>query len=205
MDAAPLLCAGLTTYNALRKSTARAGDPAGDPGVGWPGSSGRAVRPAHGLQDRGDRPGRGKGNAGQELGAHHYIDARGEDVGQALQALGGAKVVLGTAPSGQGMAQTVPGLAARGQLVVVAVPGDALTISATDLIFGSRSVVGALTGTVVDNEQTLAFAQQQQIRPMIETFPLTEARQAYDRMMAADVRFRAVLVMNSEPTAGAHP
>ncbi|QXI26524.1 alcohol dehydrogenase catalytic domain-containing protein [Pseudomonas vanderleydeniana] len=205
VDAAPLLCAGLTTYNALRKSTARAGDLVAIQGLGGLGHLGVQFARHMGFRTVVIARGAEKATLARELGAHHYIDARGEDVGQALQALGGAKVVLGTAPSGQGMAQTVPGLAARGQLVVVAVPGDALTISATDLIFGSRSVVGALTGTVVDNEQTLAFAQQQQIRPMIETFPLTEARQAYDRMMAADVRFRAVLVMNSEPTAGAHP
>jgi propanol-preferring alcohol dehydrogenase len=112
--------------------------------------------------------------------------------------MGGAKVVLGTAPTAQGMAETIPGLSARGQLVVVAVPGEPLTVSATDLIFGARSVIGALTGTVVDNEQTLAFANLQDIRPLIETFPLEQAPEAYARMMRADVRLRAVLVMGAQ-------
>jgi alcohol dehydrogenase, propanol-preferring len=131
------------------------------------------------------------------LGAHRYIDSTEEQVADVLRSLGGAKVVLGTAPSGQGMAQAIPGLSARGQLVVLAVPGDPITVNATDLIFGARSVVGALTGTVPDNEQTLAFANLQDIRPLIETFTLDQAPEAYDRMMRADVRLRAVLVMNS--------
>ncbi|MDU4255486.1 alcohol dehydrogenase catalytic domain-containing protein [Pseudomonas sp.] len=202
-EAAPLLCAGLTTFNALRNSGARAGDVVAIQGLGGLGHLGVQFARHMGFRTAVIARGAEKAALAKELGADHYIDARIEDVAQALQALGGAKVVLGTAPSGAGMAQTIPGLAPRGQLVVVAVPGDALTISATDLIFGSRAVVGALTGTVADNEQTLAFAEQQNIRPLTETFALSDARQAYDRMMAADVRFRAVLVMNPSPDAGA--
>jgi propanol-preferring alcohol dehydrogenase len=96
------------------------------------------------------------------------------------------------------MAQTVPGLTPRGQLIVVAVPGDPITLNATDLIFGARSVVGALTGSVPDNEKTLAFANLQNIRPLIEIFTLDQAQEAYDRMMRADVRLRAVLVMSPQ-------
>ena len=135
-----------------------------------------------------------------QLGAHRYIDARTEDVAAVLRALGGAKVVLGTAPTGSGMADTVAGLSARGKLIVVAVPGEPIAVNAVDLVFGGRSVVGALTGTVADNEETLAFARLQNVRPMIETFPLEQAQAAYDRMMRADVRFRAVLTMNSAHT-----
>ena len=124
---------------------------------------------------------------------------RGPNVAAALRALG-AKVVLGTAPTGSGMADTVAGLSARGKLIVVAVPGEPIAVNAVDLVFGGRSVVGALTGTVADNEETLAFARLQNVRPMIETFPLEQAQAAYDRMMRADVRFRAVLTMNSAHT-----
>jgi alcohol dehydrogenase, propanol-preferring len=202
-EAAPLLCAGLTTFNALRRSNARASDLVAILGLGGLGHLGVQFANRMGFRTVVIARGADKAELARELGAHHYIDAKVEDVAQALQALGGATVVLGTAPSGQAMAQTVAGLAPRGQLIVVAVPGDAVTLNATDLIFGSRSVVGALTGTVADNEQTLAFAEQQQIRPLIETFPLAEARLAYDRMMAADVRFRAVLVMPGATDPGA--
>jgi propanol-preferring alcohol dehydrogenase len=139
--------------------------------------------------------GANKAQLALSLGAHRYIDATVEDVAAVLRSMGGARVVLGTAPTAQGMAQTIPGLSPRGQLVVVAVPGEPISVNATDLIFGARSVAGALTGTVADNEQTLAFANLQDIRAHVETFPLEQAREAYDRMMRADVRLRAVLVM----------
>jgi propanol-preferring alcohol dehydrogenase len=96
------------------------------------------------------------------------------------------------------MSETVQGLAPRGRLVVVAIPEDRIELNAVDLVFGGRAVVGALTGTVVDNEQGLAFARLQNVRPMVETFPLEQAQVAYDKMMRADVRFRAVLVMNAD-------
>jgi propanol-preferring alcohol dehydrogenase len=147
--------------------------------------------------------GANKAELALSLGAHRYIDATVEDVAAVLRSMGGARVVLGTAPTAQGMAQTIPGLSPRGQLVVVAVPGEPISVNATDLIFGARSVAGALTGTVADNEQTLAFANLQDIRAQVETFPLEQAREAYDRMMRADVRLRAVLVM--KPSSPQHP
>jgi propanol-preferring alcohol dehydrogenase len=197
-EAAPLLCAGLTTFNALRNSGAQAGDVVAVHGLGGLGHLGVQFARKMGFYTVAIARGADKAQQALELGAHRYIDTTQENVADALRSLGGAKVVLGTAPTGQGMAQTIPGLAARGQLVVVAVPGEPITINATDLIFGARSVVGALTGTVADNEQTLAFANLQDIRPVIETFPLEQAKEAYDLMMRAKVRLRAVLVMNPD-------
>lgn len=194
-QAAPLLCAGLTTFNALRHSGAQAGDVVAIHGLGGLGHLGVQFARKMGFHTVAIARGANKAELALSLGAHRYIDATVEDVAAVLRSMGGARVVLGTAPTAQGMAQTIPGLSPRGQLVVVAVPGEPISINATDLIFGARSVAGALTGTVADNEQTLAFANLQDIRAHVETFPLEQAREAYDRMMLADVRLRAVLVM----------
>ncbi|WP_175831372.1 alcohol dehydrogenase [Burkholderia cepacia] len=199
-EAAPLLCAGLTTFNALRNAGARPGDVVAIHGLGGLGHLAVQFANRMGFHTVAIARGADKAALAAQLGAHRYIDARTEDVAAVLRAMGGAKVVLGTAPTGSGMAETVAGLSARGKLVVVAVPGEAIAVNAIDLVFGGRSVVGALTGTVADNEETLAFAQLQNVRAMIETFPLEQAQVAYDRMMRADVRFRAVLTMNSGST-----
>ncbi|HHT8830158.1 alcohol dehydrogenase [Burkholderia cenocepacia] len=195
-EAAPLLCAGLTTFNALRNAGARAGDVVAIHGLGGLGHLAVQFANKMGFHTVVIARGADKAALAAQLGAHRYIDGRTEDVAAALRALGGAKVVLGTAPTGSAMADTVAGLSARGKLIVVAVPGEPIAVNAVDLVFGGRSVVGALTGTVTDNEETLAFARLQNVRPMIETFPLEQAQAAYDRMMRADVRFRAVLTMN---------
>jgi propanol-preferring alcohol dehydrogenase len=195
-EAAPLLCAGLTTFNALRNSGARAGDVVAIHGLGGLGHLAVQFASRMGFHTVAIARGADKAELALQLGAHRYIDANAGNVADALRTLGGAKVALGTAPSGKGMSELIPGLSPRGKLVVVAVPGDAVSLNAVDLIFGGRSVVGALTGTVADNEQTLAFAKLQNIRPLIETFPLDQAQAAYDRMMRAEMRLRAVLVMN---------
>ena len=194
-EAAPLLCAGLTTFNALRNSGAQAGDVVAIHGLGGLGHLGVQFARKMGFHTVAIARGANKAELALSLGAHRYIDATTEDVAAVLRSMGGARVVLGTAPTAQGMSQTIPGLSPRGQLVVVAVPNEPITVNATDLIFGARSVAGALTGTVADNEQTLAFASLQDIRPSIEIFTLDQAQEAYDRMMRADVRLRAVLVM----------
>lgn len=198
VEAAPLLCAGLTTFNALRNGGARAGDLVVVHGLGGLGHLAVQFARKMGYFVVAIARGADKAELAQELGAHRYIDADGEDVAEVLRGLGGAQLVLGTAPTGKGMADMVRTLKPRGKLIVVAVAHDPIQLNAVDLIFGGRTVVGALTGTVADNEDTLAFAQLQQVRPMIETFPLEQAQLAYDRMMRADVRFRAVLVMNPE-------
>jgi propanol-preferring alcohol dehydrogenase len=197
-EAAPLLCAGLTTFNALRNSGARAGDVVAIHGLGGLGHLAVQFANRMGFYTVAIARGADKSELALQLGAHRYLDAKVENVAEALRGLGGAKVVLGTAPTGKGMSETVPGLAPRGKLVVVAVPGEPIELNAIDLVFGGRAVVGALTGTVADNEQALAFARLQNIRPLIETFPLEQAQAAYDRMMRADVRFRAVLLMNPD-------
>lgn len=198
VDAAPLLCAGLTTFNALRRSSARAGDLVVVHGVGGLGHL--AVQLARRMGFHVVAVGRGSDRAelAVALGAHRYIDTDAEDTVAALQAMGGARLILATAPTGAGMAALVPALAPRGTLVVVAAANDAMPVMPTDLIFGGRTVRGALTGTVADNEEGLAFSVLQDVRPMVETYPLERAAEAYARMMKGDVRFRAVLVMNGE-------
>ncbi|WP_354677537.1 alcohol dehydrogenase catalytic domain-containing protein [Cupriavidus plantarum] len=194
-EAAPLLCAGLTTFNALRNANARAGDVVAVHGLGGLGHLAVQFARKMGFHTVAIARGADKAELASHLGAHRYIDSDAEDPVGVLRALGGAKVALGTAPTGAGMSALVPGLAARGSLVVVAIPNDPISLPATDLVFGAHALVGALTGTVFDNEQTLSFAALQDIRPLVETFPLEQAQTAYDRMMRADVRFRAVLVM----------
>ena len=135
--------------------------------------------------------------AGEDLGAHVYIDTAVEDGAAVLQRLGGARAILATGTSGDAMGPLVSGLAARGKFIVVGVPDDQIQLSAFSLVFGGRSIYGALTGTAIDNEDTLAFSVLENIRPMIETVPLEQAAEAYARMMQGKARFRMVLTMNT--------
>ena len=130
----------------------------------------------------------------KDLGAHVYIDSAVEDATAVLQRMGGARAILATAPSGSAMGPLVSGLAARGKLIIVGVPEDQIQLSAVPLIFGGRTIQGSLTGTAIDNEDTLAFSVLESIRPMIETLPLEQAADAYARMMQGKARFRMVLV-----------
>lgn len=200
-EAAPLLCAGLTTFNALRNAGAKAGDVVAIHGLGGLGHLAVQFARKMGFYTVAVARGADKADLAAQLGAHRYIDADAGDVAAALQELGGAALVLGTAPTGKGMADMVRALKPRGKLVVVAVPHDAVALNAVDLVFGERTVAGALTGTVTDNEDTLAFARLQDVRPLVETFPFEQAQAGYDRMMRADVRFRAVLLMQEEAAA----
>ena len=133
----------------------------------------------------------------KDLGAHVYIDAAAEDAAAALQRMGGARAILATGISGNAMGSLVSGLAARGKLIVVGVPQDQIQLNAFPLVFGGRSIYGSLTGTPIDGEDTLTFSVLENIRPMIETFPLEQAADAYARMMQGKARFRAVLVMKN--------
>lgn len=204
VDAAPLLCAGLTTFNALRSADARAGDLVAIHGLGGLGHLAVQFARRMGFRTVAIARGEDKAALARELGAHRYVDANAEDAAAVLQSMGGASLVLATAPTGKGMSGLVGALAPRGTLVVVAVPSDPIQVAAPSLVFGGRRIVGALTGSVADNEETLAFALLQGVRPMVETFPLEQAQEAYDRMMRADVRFRAVLVMNANPAGEPH-
>jgi alcohol dehydrogenase, propanol-preferring len=134
-----------------------------------------------------------KASLAQQLGAHHYIDSSAADPGAALQELGGAAAVIATAASGASMSPLLAGLAPRGQLVVVGAALDPIEVLTSDLIFGSRSIIGSLTGTPIQNEANLAFSAARGVAPMIELFPFEDAPKAYERMMSGDARFRVVL------------
>jgi len=196
-EAAPLLCAGITTYNALRNAGLRGGDLVAVQGIGGLGHLG--IQFARQMGFRSVAIGRGleKEKLAKDLGAHAYIDTSVEDAGSALQRMGGARAILATAPSGDAMGPLVSGLATRGKLIVIAVPRDPIQLSAFPLVFGGRSVYGSLAGTAIDTEDTLAFSVLENIRPMIETRPLEQAADAYARMMEGKARFRMVLTMTS--------
>ena len=194
VEAAPLLCAGITTYNALRNAGLRGGDLVAVQGIGGLGHLG--VQFARHLGFRTAAIGRGadKERLAKDLGAHVYIDTAVADAATVLQRMGGARAILATAPSGDAMGPLVSGLAARGKLIVVGVPGDPIQLSAFPLVFGGRSIYGSLAGTAIDTEDALAFSVLENIRPMIETLPLEQAADAYARMIEGKARFRMVLV-----------
>jgi D-arabinose 1-dehydrogenase-like Zn-dependent alcohol dehydrogenase len=185
------------TYNALRNAGLRAGDLVAVQGIGGLGHLGVQFARHMGFCTVAIGRGRDKEKLAKDLGAHLYIDAAVEDAAAVLQRMGGAKAILATGTSGDAMAQLVPGLSARGKLIVVGAPQDQIQLSAISLIFGGRSVYGSLTGTPIDSEDTLAFSVLQHIRPMIETFPLEKAADAYARMIEGKARFRVVLATDA--------
>jgi propanol-preferring alcohol dehydrogenase len=193
-EAAPLLCAGITTYNALRNAGLRGGDLVAVQGVGGLGHLGIQFARHMGFHTVAIGRGAGKEKLAKDLGAHVYIDTAVDDATAALQRMGGARAILATAPSGDAMGPLVSGLAARGKLIVVGVPQDLMQLNAFPLVFGGRSVYGSLAGTAIETEDALAFSVLQNIRPMIETVPLEQAADAYARMMQGKARFRMVLV-----------
>ena len=193
-DAAPLVCAGITTFNALRNA-GRAGDTVAIQGIGGLGHLGVQFARRMGFRTVAIGGGPGKEPLAKKLGAHVYIDAKAEDAAAALQKLGGADVILATAPSGSAIGSLLPGLAVRGKLVVVGVSDDAIPLNGVPLIFGGRSVLGSLTGRAIETQDTLDFSVLAGVRPMIETLPLAKAEEAYRRMMSGDARFRVVLTM----------
>ncbi|RZU43633.1 alcohol dehydrogenase catalytic domain-containing protein [Edaphobacter modestus] len=193
-EAAPLLCAGITTYNALRNAGLRGGDLVAVQGIGGLGHLGIQFARQMGFHTVAIGRGGEKEQLAKDLGAHVYIDTAVDDSAASLQRMGGARAILATAPSGDAMGPLVSGLAARGKLIVVGVPQDPMQLSALPLVFGGRSVYGSLTGTAIETEDALAFSVLENVRPMIETVPLEEAADAYARMMHGQARFRMVLV-----------
>ncbi|OLE22880.1 MAG: alcohol dehydrogenase [Actinobacteria bacterium 13_1_20CM_3_71_11] len=193
VEAAPLMCAGVTTYNALRHSVARPGDVVAILGLGGLGHLGVQYAAKFGFDTVAIARGAEKESLARDLGARHYIDSSQEDVAQALKALGGAQVVVATATDSAAIAVAVDGLAARGQLIVAGAPADPMQISPLQLIFGSKSVVGHASGTSRDSEQALAFSAFTGVRPMVETVPLERAAEGYERMLSGAARFRVVL------------
>ena len=197
VDAAPLLCAGVTTYNALRNAGLRGGDLVAVQGIGGLGHLGVQFARHMGFHTVAIGRGADKAKLAQELGAQAYIDTIAEDAVVALQRMGGAQAILATGTSGEAMGTLVPGLAVQGKLIVVGVPQDPIQLNAFPLVFGGRSVYGALTGTPIDSEDTLQFSVRENVRPMIETAPLEHAAEAYTRMMQGKARFRIVLVTSA--------
>jgi D-arabinose 1-dehydrogenase-like Zn-dependent alcohol dehydrogenase len=195
VDAAPLLCAGITTYNALRHSGALPGDLVAVQGVGGLGHLGIQFASKFGYKVV--AIGRGSENAAltKKLGANVYIDSQSTNAAEALQILGGAKVILATAPSSKAMSELVNGLGPNGKLIVVGAAFDPIEVTPIQLISGSRTIQGWAAGTPADSEDTLRFAELSGVRPMIETYPLEKAAEGYARMMSGNAQFRVVLTM----------
>jgi D-arabinose 1-dehydrogenase-like Zn-dependent alcohol dehydrogenase len=192
-EAAPLLCAGITTYNALRHSGAKPGDLVAVLGMGGLGHLGIQFAAKMGFHTVAIARGTDKAKFAAQLGAHRYIDSLAEDVAQALSALGGAQVVLATVTNADAMTATIGGLGRDGVLLIVGVPAEPMKVSVGDLIARRRAIKGWASGTATDSEDTLGFSALTGVRPMIERYPLERSAGAYDRMMSGRARFRVVL------------
>jgi D-arabinose 1-dehydrogenase-like Zn-dependent alcohol dehydrogenase len=196
--AAPLMCAGLTTYNALRNSGAKPGDLVAVLGIGGLGHLGVQYAAKMGFRTAAIARGQDKEPLAKELGAVHYIDSKTTDPAAELNKLGGAKVVLATVTNGQAMAATLGGLGPLGRLMVLGAAPENLELPPLALIMGRRAVEGWYSGTSIDAEETLSFSQQAGVRSMNEFFPLERAAEAYDRMITGRARFRVVLTMDGK-------
>ena len=194
-EAAPLGCAGVTTFNGLRKTKAKAGDLVAILGIGGLGHLGVQFARAMGFETVAIARGAARADAARELGAHHYIDSSDTDVAAALKALGGAAVVLGTAASSEAMAATVGGLGPEGEVVTIGVTSENLPVSPAQLIDGGFSVVGHPSGTSRDVEETMHFAVLSGVRAVIEERPLAQAAEAYEAMDTGKAHYRMVLTV----------
>jgi D-arabinose 1-dehydrogenase-like Zn-dependent alcohol dehydrogenase len=195
VEAAPLLCAGITTYNALRHSGALPGDLVAIQGIGGLGHLG--IQFANTFGYKVVAIGRGSENAAlaKKLGASSYIDSKATNAAETLQKLGGARVILATAPNSKAMSELIDGLGPNGKLMVIGAAFDPIEVTPIQLISGSRTIQGWAAGTPADSEDTLRFAELTGVRAMIETYPLEKAAEAYARMMSGDAQFRVVLTM----------
>ena len=197
VDAAPLLCAGITTFNALRKSSAKPGDLVAIHGIGGLGHLGIQYAARMGFKVVAVARGAEKEQLAKKLGAHHYIDSSAGDPAAAIKALGGANLILATSSDSKSMSAIMGGLATRGRMIVVGAGLEPIQVSPFQLLFTSAGVEGALTGSPIDNEDTLGFSLLQGIQPMIETVPLEKAEEGYRKMMSNKARFRMVLTMGA--------
>jgi D-arabinose 1-dehydrogenase-like Zn-dependent alcohol dehydrogenase len=194
-EAGPLVCAGVTTFNALRNSGARAGETVAILGVGGLGHLGLQFAAKMGFKTVAIARGTDKESLARKLGAHHYIDSQSKNVAAELLKLGGAKVVLATVTNAEAMTATVGGLGVNGKLIVVGAPHEPLKVSVFPLIGGRLSIAGWYSGTSIDSQDTLAFSSLSGVKAMTEVFPLERAAEAYERMVSGKARFRAVLTM----------
>ena len=192
-EAGPFMCAGVTVYNALRNSGARGGDVVVVHGIGGLGHLGVQYARQMGFKTVALGRGKDKEPLAKKLGAHHYIDLDASDAAAELQKLGGARVILATAPNAKAISALVDGLSVNGKLVVPAAPNEPLTVSAASLFMGRRSVAGWYSGTAKDSQDTLEFSALTGVHPMIDKYPLGRVAEAYEQMMSGKARFRAVL------------
>jgi D-arabinose 1-dehydrogenase-like Zn-dependent alcohol dehydrogenase len=192
-DAAPLMCAGITTFNALRNSGARPGDLVAIQGIGGLGHLGVQFASKFGLETVAIGRGADKKNLALKLGARTYIDTESQDVAKELTSLGGARVILATAPDGKAMGSLIDGLGVNGKLITIGASAEPFAVSSIQLLGARKSLMGWPAGTSMDSEDTLRFAAGNGVRPMIETFPLERAADAYEHMLSGKVRFRSVL------------
>jgi D-arabinose 1-dehydrogenase-like Zn-dependent alcohol dehydrogenase len=192
VEAAPLMCAGLTTFNALRNSGARPGDVVAVLGLGGLGHLGVQYAAKMGFLTVGIARGRDKEALARKLGAAVYIDSLAQDPAAELLKLGGAKIILATVTRGEAMSAVQGGVAANGTLLIVGA-AESLTVSPLELLMGNRSVKGWYSGTSIDSQDTLTFSVQTGVRPMNETCPFEKVAEGYDRMMSGKARFRVVL------------
>ena len=195
VEAAPLMCAGITTYNALRNSGARAGDLVAVLGLGGLGHLGVQYAVKMGFRTVGIARGQDKAPLAQKLGAHHYIDSQAQDPAKELQKPGGAKVILATVTAGDAMSAVHSGLGLNGTMMVIGA-AQSLTVSPLVLITGKRSIKGWYSGTAVDSQDTLKFSVLSDVRSMNEVYPLEGVTDAYERMASGKARFRVVLTMS---------
>jgi D-arabinose 1-dehydrogenase-like Zn-dependent alcohol dehydrogenase len=195
VEAAPLLCAGITVYNALRHSGAMPGDLVAVLGIGGLGHLGIQFANKFGYKVAAIGRGAESAALAKKLGASLYIDNKVTNPAAELQKLGGAQVILATAPSSKAMSELIDGLGPNGKLIVIGVTNDPIEVTPVQLITGSRSIQGWASGTAADEEDTLRFAELSGVRPMIETYPLEKAAEAYARMMSGQAQFRVVLTM----------
>lgn len=193
IEAGPLMCAGITTFNALRNSGARAGDTVAVLGIGGLGHLGVQFASKMGFRTIAIARGQDKEPLARQLGAYYYIDSQVGDVSEALQELGGAKIVLATATSAEAMAATVGGLSIDGRLIVIGADFKPMPLVTAGLIGRRTGIYGWPSGSSIDSEDTMRFSAMTGVRPMTETFPLEKATEAYDRMMSNKARFRVVI------------
>jgi D-arabinose 1-dehydrogenase-like Zn-dependent alcohol dehydrogenase len=201
IDAAPLMCAGVTTFNPLRHSGARPGDLVAILGIGGLGHLGIQFATKMGFKTVAIARGKDKETLARKLGATSYIDTNNQDAAAELVKLGGAKVILATATSGKAMSAVLGGLGVNGKLIILGAAAEPLQVPGIPLLMGRRSILGWPSGSSIDSQDTLAFSAQSGVRSMNEVFPLERAAEAYDHMMSGKARFRAVLSM---PSSSAH-
>ncbi|AVK51453.1 alcohol dehydrogenase [Clostridium sp. MF28] len=193
LEAAPLMCAGETTFSALKNSKARLGDIVAIQGIGGLGHLAIQYAKKAGFRTVAISRGSDKEKLARQLGAYYYIDSEKEEPSQALQRLGGAKVILATAPNAKAISSLINGLGSDGELIIIAGSEEPLELSAMDFLKGPNTVRGSFTGHAKEITEAIRFSVLTDVRPMIETFPLERASEAYDKMKSASTRFRAVL------------